>query len=223
MMIPGNKTNRTAITTLAVIACLLLPIQANAQENSFGIKGGLNLSTLTIEDADDNNIIPGFHAGIFAKYMVSDNVAIKPEVLYSTKGVKTVYDQEFLGFDIADGETRLNLGYIDIPVYVAYYLAEDFNFHIGPYAGILLNNQLETEAEILDFIQVDNAEEIDGAYFNTLDYGVSLGLGFSVDPVMMGFNYNLGLRQVVNEEEAMESLLGDAKNNVIQVYIGFTF
>ncbi len=218
-----NEFNRLKITTLAFIACFMLSMQVNGQENAFGVKGGLNLSTMTIEDANDNNIIPGFHAGVFAKYMVSDNVAIKPEVLYSTKGVKTIYDQEFLGFDIADGETRLTMGYIDIPIYVAYYLAEDFNFHIGPYAGILLHNQLETQAEILEFIQIDNAEEIDGKYFNTLDYGVSLGLGFSVDPVMMGFNYNLGLRQVANEDETMENLLGDAKNNVIQVYIGFRF
>lgn len=214
---------RLKIATLAFIACFALSMQANGQENAFGIKGGLNLSTMTIEDANDSNIIPGFHAGVFANYMVSDNVAIKPEVLYATKGVKTIYDQEFLGFDIADGETRLTFGYIDIPVYVAYYLSEDFNFHIGPYAGIMLKNQLETEAEILEFIQVDNAEEIDGEYFNTIDYGVSLGLGFSVNPVMMGFNYNLGLRQVANEAEAMDDLLGDAKNNVIQVYIGFRF
>lgn len=218
-----RKTTILNMTILAVIASFLVPATVCAQENSFGIKGGLNLSTLSIDGANDNNIIPGFHAGLFANYMVTDNVAIKPEIHYSTKGVKTIYDQEILGFDVADGETRLNLGYVDIPVYVAYYLAEDFNFHLGPYAGFLLSNSLETDAEILNFIQVDNADQIDGTYFNSIDFGVSLGLGFSVEPVTMGFNYNLGLRPVANQDESMESLLGDAKNNVIQVYIGFTF
>lgn len=211
------------ITMLALIASFILPQHVNAQESTFGIKGGLNLSTITIEGANDNNIIPGFHAGLFANYMITEHVAIKPEVHYSTKGVKTVYDQEILGFDVADGETKLNLGYVDVPVYVAYYLSEDFNFHLGPYAGFLLSNSLQTDAEILDFIQVNDAEEIDGTYFNSLDFGVSLGLGFAVEPVMMGFNYNLGLKPVANQDESMESLLGDAKNNVIQVYIGFTF
>lgn len=219
----NKKTHTPPLKGIVLILFILFPITASAQQPEFGIKGGLNLSTLTVEDANDNNIIPGFHAGVFSKFMLTEKVALKPEVHFSTKGVTSTYDQEFLGFDIADGETTLNLGYIDIPVYIAYYLSEDFNFHIGPYAGILMNANLDTDAEILEFIQVNDAEEIDNSHFNRLDYGVSLGLGFEVEPVLFGFNYNLGLSQVAKEGEAMENLLGDAKNNVIQVYLGFSF
>jgi len=100
---------------------------------------------------------------------------------------------------------------------------EDFNFHLGPYAGMLAKAKIETDNELLDYIQVDESENIDRDVFNTFDYGISMGLGFIVEPVRIGFNYNLGLNHVAKEDDSMESLLGDAKNNVIQVYLGFSF
>jgi hypothetical protein len=201
----------------------MVPNSLYAQNLSYGIKGGLNLSTLTVADADDSNIIPGFHAGLFADIFVADKVSIGPEIHFSTKGVKATYDANLLGLNLATGETRLDLYYVDIPVYVKYYLSEDFNFHLGPYAGMLTKAKIETDAELLDFIEVDDSENMDREVFNTLDYGVSMGLGFIVEPVRIGFNYNLGLNRVAKEDDSMESLLGDAKNNVIQVYLGFSF
>ncbi len=202
-------------------ACFLIP-HSHAQRN-FGIKGGLNLAAMTIEEADDSNIIPGFHAGFFGEFILTDKFSLQPEVLFSTKGVKATYDSDFFNFDIADGETTLNISYIDIPVYLKFNLAEDFNFHLGPYLGILMNAKYESENEILDFININDADDIDRDQFNNLDYGISGGLGFELEPFIFGFNYNLGLRSVAIEDEAMRSLMEDAKNNVIQIYFGLSF
>lgn len=221
-----KNTKKDFIKRVSVVGLFILfvtTINTNAQETKGGIKGGLNLSYLSIDDANDNNIIPGFHAGFWGKMMVTDKFGIQPEVLFSTKGVKTVYDKDFLGIDVADGETRLNMNYIDIPVYLAFNLSEDFDFHFGPYVGILMNANVDTDTEILDFIEVDDMEEIDRSEFNTIDYGLSGGLGFNFDPVTLGFNYTLGLNKVAKDGESMESLLGDAKNNTIQVYVGLAF
>ncbi len=217
------KTNIRKMASLLVLLFFMIPGSLRAQELSYGIKGGLNLSTITITDADDSNIIPGFHAGAFADIPVAGQVTIGPEVHFSTKGVKATYDANVFGLNLANGETRMDLFYIDIPVYVKYYLSEDFNFHLGPYAGILAKAKIETDAELLDFIQVDDSENIDKTMLNSLEYGVSMGLGFIVDPVRIGFNYNLGLNRVAKEEYSIENLLGDGKNNVIQVYLGFSF
>ncbi|MFB6320629.1 porin family protein [Saccharicrinis sp. FJH54] len=217
-----NKKN--AFKTLVFIAALLfLTGSASAQDSRFGIKGGLNLSSLTIDNADENNVLPGFNAGVWSRFMLSDAFAFQPELLYSAKGVKTVYNQDFLGVDLADGETKLNLNYLEIPLHFAYYLANDFNFHVGPYVGVLMNASVETQAEVLDFINIDNAEDLDRSEFNTLDYGISAGLGFNLDPLIFGFNYSLGLNQVAKDGESVQDLLGDAKNNNIQVYVGIMF
>jgi hypothetical protein len=219
------KKEKKVMKTILIGALLmaLYPLSMHAQGSKAGIKGGLNLSTLSVEDANDNNMVPGFHLGVWGKVMLSDAVGIQPEMLFSSKGVKTIYDEEFLGFDVADGETKLKLNYIDIPIYLVYNLSDDFNFHLGPYFGILMNASMETDTEILGFIDIDDEEEIDREEFNAVDIGISAGLGFELDPIVLGFNYNLGLQQVAKEGEATEELLGDAKNNVIQIYIGFNF
>lgn len=215
---------KNALTIIVFItATIFLTGSLFAQNSKFGIKGGLNLSSLSIDNADENNILPGFNAGVWSRFMLSDAFAFQPELLYSGKGVKTVYNKEFLGVDLADGETKLNLNYLEIPLHFAYYLANDFNFHAGPYVGILMNASVATQAEVLDFIDVDNADDLDRSEFNTLDYGISAGLGFNLDPMIFGFNYSIGLKQVAKDGESMHDILGDAKNNNIQVYVGIMF
>jgi hypothetical protein len=211
------------ITLITLIVSVLSIPALKAQESGFGIKGGLNLSYLSIDDADDSNIVPGLHAGLFGEFFINEQFSVQPEILYSMKGVQASYDSDFLGFDVANGETELKLSYIDIPLYLKFNLAEDFNFHFGPYVGFLLNANYDTDNEVLNFIEIDDASDIDKDQFNGLDYGISGGLGFALEPVVMGFNYNLGLRPVAKDDEAMEAFLGDSKNNTIQVYVGLKF
>ena len=194
-----------------------------AQEFKVGVKGGLNLSFLSLDDVGDKNILPGFHVGVFGKIPLSSSLAFQPEVLFSTKGTKIVYDEKFLGFQIADGESKFNLNYIEVPLYLVFNLSEVFNFHVGPYAGFLMNANVETTGDILSFINVDSSEDLDRSNFNKIDYGLSGGLGLSFNSIELGFNYNLGLLKVAKDDEALSNLLGDSKNNVIQVYLGFSF
>ncbi len=218
------KSQKKKFLSIILITLLgFVSTNVHGQEARFGLKGGLNLSSMTVEGADDSNLLPGFHAGAFARVMATDLIGLQPEVLFSTRGYKAVYNESFLGYPVADGTTKLNLDYIDVPLHVVFSIAEDFNFHVGPYFGFLVNADAVTDAEVLDFINVDDVSEIDREEFNTVDMGVSGGLGFTFDPVTVGFNYSLGLNRVAKESEAMDALIGDAKNNNIQVYVGFLF
>lgn len=192
--------------------------QAHAQMPQLGIKAGLNLSNMSVEGADDSNILPGFHVGAFTSVPIGTSAfSVQPEVLFSTKGMKAEYT------GIVTGETTYRLNYIDIPVYLVYNLARDFNFHAGPYVGFLLNANTETDAEVLDFLEITNQDDLDKEYFNGTTVGLSAGLGFSLMKFDLGFNYSFGFIPVADEEKALEPLLGDAKNNVIQVYVGYRF
>jgi len=200
----------------------------NRQSNTdrdveFGVKAGLNLATIAVDDVDENNFKAGFHAGLSAKFPLSESFALQPEVLFTQKGAKTVYDTDFLGFDVADGETTYNLNYIDIPVYAVYNFNENFNLHLGPYLGILVSANAETQAEVLEFINVDDSDELNEDRFNTITYGLTGGLGFDLGMLSIGANYNLGLAPVAEEDDIAEELIGDATNNVIQIYIGIIF
>jgi len=218
------KANKPFSLTIVLIFIISVSIHAQEQNKAaFGLKGGLNLANMTIEGSDDNNLKAGFHVGVSIKAPLSETFSLQTEVLYSTKGVKVTYDSNFLGINIADGTTTFNLNYIDVPVYVVYNLSDDFNFHLGPYVGFLLSANVDTQAEVLNAIEIDDSEELDRERFNNTDFGLTGGLGFQFNRIELGFNYNIGLAQVANEDDIAETLIGDARHNVIQIYAGLTF
>ena len=189
-----------------------------AQNSASGIKGGINLSSLSTDGNNDKNLKVGLNAGVFTKIPVSESFAIQPELLYSAKGLKLNYDESTLG----NGETKFNLNYIEVPVKLVFNLSEDFEFQLGPYFSYLVNANTKTDGEILGG-EFDSNNELDRDHFNTFDYGLTAGLGFGLDPMIFGFNYNLGQRQVAKDNDLSYDLLGDAKNMVIQLYVGLKF
>ena len=66
---------------IASLLCVCAP-KVQAQDDMtrvrFGVKGGLNFSTLSLEDVNDKKTKIGFHGGLFAKVPVNEVFAIQP-------------------------------------------------------------------------------------------------------------------------------------------------
>jgi len=190
-----------------------------AQSVEKGIKGGLNLASLSTDGSNDKNLKTGLHIGFFSKFPITSALSIQPELLYSAKGIKINYDDS----NFADGESKFNLNYIDIPVKLVFNLSDDFSFHLGPYFSFLLSANVKTDAEVLDFWDIDSVDDLDTDRFNTFDYGLIGGLEFDLKPIVLGFSYNLGLNQIAKDNDLAYDIIGDAKNRVIQVFVGIKF
>ena len=182
----------------------------------FGIKGGLNLTTLYSSDVSSNHWKAGFDAGVFAKLPVTKGFSIQPEVLYSLKGAKDTYSNFVQG----DGEYRFNLGYVEVPVLAVVNLAPNFNLHLGGYAAYLVNSNIKN---------VDNNGEVQGATnlstsdFNRWDFGLIGGLGFDIGNFTLGARYNYGLSEIGKSGNLTGDLTKNQKNAGVSVYIGFGF
>ena len=107
-----NTTNAQTTTTNS----------SSAGEAEFGVKGGFNISNMYTESADDENVLYGFNAGVYAKFPMSDLISIQPELYYTTKGSELEYSNDFI-----DGSSRLRLDYIQLPVMVKFNIGEHFN------------------------------------------------------------------------------------------------
>ena len=83
----------------------------NDTQTKFGIKGGLNLANLYIDEVNDENAKLGLHAGLWMKAPLGEFFAIQPELIWSSKGSRIAGYQNipFAG----DGEIRFNLNYVD--------------------------------------------------------------------------------------------------------------
>lgn len=88
--------------------------------------------------------------------------------------------------------------------------------HVGPYFGFLANSSYDFDGDIEEDGDLDNDD------FKSLDYGLVGGLAFNFSTLQLGARYNYGL-QKVEDSDAAEFLLGDAKNSYFQVFAALRF
>lgn len=182
-------------------------VQAQEKTASFGFKGGLNFSNLYTDNVDDNNVLTGFNAGLYAKFPISNNIAIQPEISYTTKGAELVYNNA-----IVQGTAKFNVNYIEVPVLLVMNITDNFNVHVGPYAAYMVSGKRTNDTNFSS-----SQTELDTNDFNKFDAGLAGGLGIDLDVVNFGVRYNYGLTKIGKDDSFTSS---DAKNSVLSAYIG---
>ena len=96
-----------------VILLLFAGFSVSAQV-AFGVKGGVNLTTLNVDDPElSYDSRTGYHAGIFLRGKF-DKVGIQPELLFFTQS------GEFKSAGIF-GTTQESFTYLSIPVILKFY------------------------------------------------------------------------------------------------------
>ncbi|MHB8156861.1 MAG: porin family protein [Desulfocucumaceae bacterium] len=194
----------------------LLGMGSLAQGLSFGLKGGLNLSSASGTDAKGSESFFGLAAGGYVTLSIIPSIAIQPEILYSQKGYK-------LSGDVAGvpwvGEYRIN--YAEIPV-----LAK-FSFGIlvkpyvvvGPYFAIRAGTYWEeTYGEIESSGYMNISGNMDG-YIKSSDLGYVLGAGVSTS-IKLSFDirYSRSFSTIFKE---IDGVTEDLKNSNIAVMVGY--
>jgi hypothetical protein len=170
---------------------------ANAQDGaSFGVKGGLNMAT--ISGAEGASSLLAFHMGGFAEFNVSDKFAVQPELLYSMQGAK---------YSAFGTSYTTNLNYLIVPVMAKYFVTDAISINAGPQLGILMSAKSE------------GIDVKDG--YNTTDFGLNIGGGYNIgDNMMLDLRYNLGFSELAKDKVAGDSA---NKNAVIQLSFGYKF
>lgn len=161
---------------------------ANAQgQFAFGIKGGLNLSSVTISNGFDGytySILPNFNAGAYFKFPLPvRDLYIQPEIMYSGQGYK--------GNDGSTGTYSEHINYLNIPVLVKYAHRTGLFVETGPQLGFKLSAK-DVEAGV--------SADASSAY-NSADFSWVFGIGFKIpmSPVSIDVRYNTGILNVAND------------------------
>lgn len=176
--------------------CLLTFLTSNAQDFTFGVKGGINIASI------GGNAYAGlgglgskvaFHIGGLAEIPISEKFAVQPELLYSSQGSN---------WALNSSGSKLKLDYVNVPLMVKYYIIEGLSAEAGPLAGFLLSTNADKE----DFKSLDIAFGIGGSY--------KIG-----DNLFVGLRYNKGIMNINSNPD----LDGNNQNNVFQVSVGYAF
>lgn len=203
-----NMKYLIALSSILLVGLFTVQV-VKAQSPRMGIKGGLNVSNLYVDDVDDENARIGFNVGVYGQLLSSDYFAIQPELLYSTKGASFESD------GIIDQSAKFNLNYLDLPVLAVIKLGRSAEIHLGAYGSYLLGANISYDGDL-----GTGSEELDRDNFRSYDYGLVGGFGLNFNAVQIGTRYNLGLVKIADGDVA-EAIIGDAKNSNAQVYIAF--
>ena len=197
---------------IAVVVLLGLG-NVNAQEVRFGAKGGLNSSNFT-GDLEGFDSKVGFNLGAFAAISLSDKFIFQPELLFSTQGASSEDSFESETFKLT-----IKANYLNIPLMIKYGVTDKFALEFGPQLGFLLSAKGKSEGTF-DGEAISEEEDIKDS-FKSIDFGLNFGASFDVaENIMIGARYNLGLSNIIDEEDS-----GDDKvqNAVFSFAVGYRF
>lgn len=198
-------------TALAIIAGCS-SFNALAQGPSFGVKGGLNYSTLAVDEADDETSRWGYNLGVFARTAPESAIGLQVELLYSTKGSTTTYSTLF---GLIEQEVDFNLNYLELPLMASFRVGELVELQAGAYAAYLLGASISSSGDL-----GTSNDPLDREDFTAMDFGVTGGVAFN-----LGHNLQLGMRYLhgmtnIADSDGAEFALGDSKNRCVQLYLG---
>ena len=199
---------RTALLAIAY-SIALAPAGAWGQEITLGVKGGLNISNLSVDAPDDPDLgfdsQTDFLVGGFAQFAFGQHFALQPEVFYSKKGARSRDD---------DPATTLNLNYLEIPVLLMTRLASRESpiypiLYAGPSVAFETRCQVTGEEDGVS-VSFDCDDPLLGGELQTaktdlgLVFGGGLEILFSKLTIQLDARYNLGLTNLNEGEDAAE-------------------
>jgi hypothetical protein len=174
---------------------LLFVFSSFAQQTHFGIKAGVNLSSVAVEDNPDYDSKAGLHIGGLAHIHISTHFAVQPELVFSMQGGET-------------DNSKYKLNYINVPVLAQYMTSDGLRLQTGPQLGFLTSAKVKVsnvEVEV-----TDSRSSVDLSWVFGTSYLFPQGIGLDA-------RYNLGLTNVIDSDTYTE------KNRCFQFGLFYQF
>ena len=182
---------------------------ARAQGFTWGVKGGINLATLSSDEEPnpDNKIMVGLVGGAYVNWRLAGRLDFQPEVLVGEQG-------SAIGSDVADAKIKLD--YVTVPLLVRYRLSSSgggLAIYGGPSLAIKFRARASAEFGG-NTVTTDISDQIE-----TMDYGVAVGAMYERGRYSIDGRYTFGLANI----NAAEDNPATVKNRVFTALVGVRF
>ena len=222
------------IFMMAVMAVAALTANAQNEVGQFSLmpKFGINIANLTGDSEYKMSDLMtlskkskvGFVGGVEAEYGVAKNFGITAGVLYSMQGAKFKCD---IKEGIGTTTTKVNLGYINVPILAQYYVVKGLAIKAGIQPAFAVSKKINNEvslngeyAQISGEVEKEMNKQTDKMYpkdnIKTFDFSIPVGISYEYANVVLDARYNIGLTKTMKDAEKN-------KNSVFQITLGYKF
>lgn len=208
---------------LFVVALLSVMAAADADAGRFGVKGGVNVTSLNLDDIESVGAL-GYSAGLTWQWDLPLGFSLQPELLYHVNATK--FEQI---------ESQLDQGSLRLPVNVQWGLRfADRNIRVfaqaTPFVGYVLNaNVRSTVSPELGF---EIPSEYQGLYDqvvgvsetkNRLSYGAGVGAGIQLWALQITAQYVWDFGSISNVENASWDDFNDSNFSGCNITVALMF
>lgn len=169
----------------------------------------------------------GFSGGADVYYQLTDKLALSGGVAYTQAGCnfKDIPADLNAKYGTVFHNAYFNLGYVDVPLLAHIYISKDLALSIGCQPSFLTKATVHTEMQGYETnesggIKYDKNEVSEGSakhWYKKTAFAIPVGISYEYENVMLMARYNFGLSNVYGHD------LGDSKNRIITVSVGYKF
>jgi hypothetical protein len=189
----------------------------HAQQIKFGVKAGLNLSSVKFDYNNNNNntsSILRFNTGLLSEVSLGKKCLLRPEILYSMQGWKFSPNNTNSG-------GSLNLHYLTMPVLFGYKPISKLSILAGPQVAFLMKaTRKETNVQS---VTVNNL-------YRNFDYGICFGSAYKLtEKLGIELRYFYGFKTLFryelrdNNNYPTGKIQRDGANRVLQLNVFYLF
>jgi hypothetical protein len=173
---------KKAIFILILSTLLISSLQSNAQGLKYGVKLGLNSSSIYGDEISRAEMKVGYYLGAFLQKKITETLVFQPEIQFSAQGC---------GLEGMNGlnSAKFNLYYLSLPLIGKYYISDKFNLQFGPRIGLNIGANISYEGESA------STDTIEG-----VELGLDFGFGYNIKPnIELEARYHAGLMQTAED------------------------
>ena len=169
----------------------------------------------------------GFSGGADVYYQLTDKLALSGGVAYTQAGCnfKDVPADLNTKYGTVFHNAYFNLGYVDVPLLAHIYISKDLALSIGCQPSFLTKTTSHVEMQEYETdgkggIKYDKNVVSEGdakTLFKKTAFAIPVGISYEYENVLLMARYNFGLSKVYDHD------LGDSKNKIITVSVGYKF
>lgn len=182
-----------------------------------GLKGGLNFANVTNAKSINGSNKTGFAVGAFLAPPSKSVISSRTELLFSRQG----YD-----FKSGVHTGSVNLSYLILPQLMGINITKYAQLQIGAQMAYLLNAKADSTAPSTGNPQVDKIMDL----YNRFDYGAAGGIEiYPLKNLLIGARFNISFGKMYKDPQETQGSQPnffpgiDARNNVVQLFLGARF